>query len=131
MATDIGGVWRTVGGRRIFIKDGEDLETAMKKSGKFKEKKENYELEKYGDLSNPDNYINAQNDLVFKKGLSVEESEKILGKFESKDTFKTLEEQMNDANIKLASDEEIKNLQKKANKVILKLAKAKAKANKN
>ena len=34
--TDIGGVWRTVGGRRIFIKDGENLETAMKKSGKFK-----------------------------------------------------------------------------------------------
>lgn len=32
---DLGGVWRTVGGRRIFIKDGEDLETAMKKSGKF------------------------------------------------------------------------------------------------
>ena len=40
MATDIGGVWRTVGGRRIFIKDGEDLVTAMKKSGKFKNKKE-------------------------------------------------------------------------------------------
>lgn len=36
MANDIGGVWRTVGGRRIFIKDGEDLETAMKNSGKFK-----------------------------------------------------------------------------------------------
>jgi hypothetical protein len=36
MATDIGGVWRTVGGRRIFIKDGEDLSTAMKNSGKFK-----------------------------------------------------------------------------------------------
>lgn len=33
--SDIGGVWRTVGGRRIFIKDGEDLQTAMKKSGKF------------------------------------------------------------------------------------------------
>lgn len=33
--SDIGGVWRTVGGRRIFIKDGEDLATAMKKSGKF------------------------------------------------------------------------------------------------
>ena len=27
------GVWRTVGGRRIFIKDGEDLSTAMKESG--------------------------------------------------------------------------------------------------
>ena len=30
------GVFRTVGGRRIFIKDGEDLATAMKNSGKFK-----------------------------------------------------------------------------------------------
>lgn len=38
MATDIGGVWRTVGGRRIFIKDGEDLENAMKNSGKFGKK---------------------------------------------------------------------------------------------
>ena len=24
------GVWRTVGGRRIFIKDGQDLASAMK-----------------------------------------------------------------------------------------------------
>lgn len=31
-----GGIWRTVGGRRIFIKDGENLSTAMKNSGKFK-----------------------------------------------------------------------------------------------
>ena len=29
------GVWRTVGGRRIFIKEGQDLATAMKESGKF------------------------------------------------------------------------------------------------
>lgn len=32
---DIGGVWRTIGGRRIFIKDGQNLATAMKESGKF------------------------------------------------------------------------------------------------
>lgn len=32
---DIGGIWRTVGGRRIFIKKGQDLATAMKESGKF------------------------------------------------------------------------------------------------
>lgn len=38
MSNDIGGVWRTVGGRRIFIKDGQDLETAMKESGKFEKK---------------------------------------------------------------------------------------------
>ena len=30
------GVWRTVGGRRIFIRDGQSLSDAMKKSGKFK-----------------------------------------------------------------------------------------------
>ena len=30
------GIFRTVGGRRIFIKDGEDLATAMQNSGKFK-----------------------------------------------------------------------------------------------
>ena len=37
--SDLGGVWRTVGGRRIFIKDGEDLKTAMDRSGKFKNSK--------------------------------------------------------------------------------------------
>lgn len=35
---DIDGVWRTVGGRRIFIKDGQDLATAMRESGKFSNK---------------------------------------------------------------------------------------------
>lgn len=33
---DIGGVWRTIGGRKVFIKDGQDLASAMKESGKFK-----------------------------------------------------------------------------------------------
>ena len=33
--SDLGGVWRTVGGRRIYIKDGQDLVSAMKESGKF------------------------------------------------------------------------------------------------
>lgn len=30
------GIWRTVGGRRIFIRKGQDLSSAMKESGKFK-----------------------------------------------------------------------------------------------
>ena len=29
------GVWRTIGGRRVFIEDGQSLEEAMQKSGKF------------------------------------------------------------------------------------------------
>lgn len=39
------GVWRTVGGRRIFIKEGQDLASAMKESGKFKSSIENKEKE--------------------------------------------------------------------------------------
>ena len=52
MTSDIGGVWRTIGGRRIFIKDGEDLETAMKKSGKFKKEeiKDNNKLPEKAEL---------------------------------------------------------------------------------
>ena len=49
------GVWRTVGGRRIFIKDGEDLETAMKKSGKFKNK------EYKSNIESKDNELNDKN----------------------------------------------------------------------
>lgn len=37
------GIWRTVGGRRIFIAEGEDLATAMKNSGKFKDLKKKKE----------------------------------------------------------------------------------------
>ncbi len=32
------GVWRTIGGKRIFIEKGDSLSDAMKKSGKFKSK---------------------------------------------------------------------------------------------
>lgn len=46
--SDLGGVWRTVGGRRIFIKDGEDLATAMKNSGKFGNKEEQKQEEPKG-----------------------------------------------------------------------------------
>lgn len=35
---DEGGVWRTVSGRRIFIKDGQSLTDAMRESGKFGKK---------------------------------------------------------------------------------------------
>lgn len=41
MAKEENGVWRTVGGRRIFIKEGQDLATAMKESGKFEKKYKN------------------------------------------------------------------------------------------
>lgn len=36
MANDSGGVWRTISGRHVFIRDGQSLSSAMKASGKFK-----------------------------------------------------------------------------------------------
>ena len=35
---DSDGVWRTIGGRRVFIKKGQRLSEAMKESGKFSKK---------------------------------------------------------------------------------------------
>ena len=80
MADDIGGVWRTVGGRRIFIKDGQDLASAMKESGKFNNKsqeqndyKEYYEGQKAkGSFSedNPDvDYENNVKDYYSKEAI--------------------------------------------------------------
>ena len=66
-SNDLGGVWRTVGGRRIFIKDGEDLETAMKKSGKFKKSK-----------------IKDKNDDKKNKKMTDEEREKKIKELEKK-----------------------------------------------
>ena len=46
------GVWRTISGRRVFIKDGQSLTDAMRESGKFgdksKTKKEEYAEAEYG-----------------------------------------------------------------------------------
>lgn len=53
MDENIGGVWRTVGGRRIFIKDGQSLEDAMQESGKFVTSK----LQKYYKDKNTGKYI--------------------------------------------------------------------------
>lgn len=38
------GVWRTIGGRRVFIKEGQSLSEAMKESGKFSKNKNEKEI---------------------------------------------------------------------------------------
>lgn len=38
----MGGVWRTVMGRRVFINEGQDLQDAMNKSGRFDDVKWDY-----------------------------------------------------------------------------------------
>lgn len=44
------GVWRTVGGRRIFIKEGQSLSDAMRNSGKFDKNKIELEQLKQDDF---------------------------------------------------------------------------------
>lgn len=51
MAKEENGVWRTVGGRRIFIKEGQDLATAMKESGKFNNNNNNNKKERFKNLN--------------------------------------------------------------------------------
>ena len=47
---DVNGVWRTIGGRRVFIKDGQSLAEAMVQSGKFKNLRSTYKKEKEKEL---------------------------------------------------------------------------------
>ena len=67
MAKQEDGVWRTIRGRRVFIRKGEDLESAMKRSGKFSEedKKEDNESD------NSNNYQKG-------KQKNIEEANEIL-----------------------------------------------------
>lgn len=75
MSDDIGGVWRTVGGRRIFIKKGQSLSSAMKESRKF---------------SNNMNNVNHRSNIREPKDITKEELEDIkrLSQLTNKDGLK-------------------------------------------
>lgn len=75
------GVWRTIGGRRVFIRNGQSLSDAMKESGKFK-KASDVKRGEYQDLKASVDYQNAINERknLSKKmwtGKSDEEDNKI------------------------------------------------------
>ena len=78
------GVWRTVGGRRIFIKEGQDLASAMKESGKFG-KKEGSEKQKQlekeiNDIQTRINEIEESRDYMFGNKKLNEELDNLLEK---------------------------------------------------
>ena len=96
---DSDGVWRTIGGRRVFIRNGQSLSSAMKASGKFKKSKKLTEEEK-----------------------GVKQTSKVINKLEKKDNL-TKEEQawkneLKETREKLKSgmtrEERIKELESKA-----------------
>lgn len=98
MTKDIGGVWRTIGGRRIFIKDGEDLTSAMKRSGKFKNKKqESKKVEKKNSELTEEERKNKIEELekkkeetqgIISKGAIQEEIDMVKDGFDDKEKYR-------------------------------------------
>lgn len=75
MTNDIGGIWRTVGGHKVFIKSGQDLSSAMKESGKFG-RKEN----KNANISE-----RKKDDVLVVKGKSLISKEKAFEQIKSEE----------------------------------------------
>jgi len=79
---DQDGVWRTVGGRRVFIRNGQSLSDDMKESGKFSRVAKNQELYKKVDEENK-----KINELVKKEEKKKDiSSEDAINEFMSADT---------------------------------------------
>lgn len=100
------GVWRTIGGRRVFIRNGQSLSDAMKESGKFKNSENKYqrlkkqeesfevsELKEKALATLPKEDIDSHyGDLYLKK---TKESETLLSNMKNKDSglLKTFKDQ--------------------------------------
>ena len=113
------GVWRTVGGRRVFIKKGQDLATAMKESGKFKDKT-NEQIKKVETLESKkdelENKIVSLNyeelNELFNKTKDADAREIIMNKMQEKDVVRFGREiygiEMKDIDYKGSFDDAIK-----------------------
>ena len=113
------GVWRTVGGRRIFIKEGQDLASAMKESGKFKNKTDEQikKLEKLenkkDELENKINNLNYEElNEIFNKTQDPDTREIVMNKMQEKDVVRFGKEiygiEMKDIDYKGSFDDAVK-----------------------
>lgn len=105
------GVWRTVGGRRIFIKTGQTLTEAMRESGKFQKNKNQSKKTKIDDLKQEKERIENEynemrkrlseklQELAKERKFSDEETDKLREKINS------LEEELEKINKKLKKEE--------------------------
>lgn len=84
------GVWRTVGGRRIFIKEGQSLSDAMRNSGKFEKKDVKTKLKKQFD-KNKEKQSNNQ-EKIEKLEKELEEAKGIFEKGKIKEEIEALKE---------------------------------------
>jgi len=102
------GVWRTIGGRRVFIRNGQSLSDAMKESGKFSRVQKNQELYKKVDEENK-----KIDELLDKDKKEKEVEDKLVW-----DRERMLNE-------KIGSTEGRTNLQTKANEVVQEMSREK------
>jgi len=110
-----GGVWRTVGGRRIFIKDGQDLASAMKASGKF-----NYDDEydrAHGMYKKQEKEIDERNKKLHREAIEKENRERF-----NKNIEKYLEETEKAEQKRYELNKKLKEAQSKMDKLDDKLA---------
>lgn len=104
------GVWRTVGGRRIFIKEGQDLASAMKESGKFSTKQIENQKDKIRSLNEKIKELNGQ--IYGKTDISEEEKNKMREEVKKlKEEKKKISEQ-EEENIRLKSTNDDKEITK-------------------
>ena len=130
--SDIGGVWRTVGGRRIFIKDGEDLQTAMKKSGKFGKKKEKKSVDYMKEYLEKEGYNKKDADDVAKiidnmgKKDAYEEYKKNYNYDKEKPEGAKFNDMLERHNVRtFADDVELREMSKMSNKDLVEYEKSK------
>lgn len=86
------GVWRTIGGRRIFIKEGQDLASAMKESGKFnsssnsKAKKGDSVLEEFkksdGNTKSFEKALNKISEMEYNNEINPDEYKEYISKIQ-------------------------------------------------
>lgn len=105
MANDIGGVWRTIGGRRIFIKEGQDLASAMKESGKFnsssksKAKKGDSVLEEFkksdGNTKSFEQALNKISEMEYNNEINPDEYKEYISKIQKEYADKKKSEKTN------------------------------------
>ena len=112
------GIWRTVGGRRIFIRNDQTLADAMKESGKFKREvaqRELFELEKQHKHKGHPEYEKKPKELKDNEYTKEQKKEKmtILNEEieDSKRMLKEMERRLNKPNL---TDEQIDEIEDKA-----------------
>ena len=83
------GIWRTIGGRRVFIKTGQSLSDAMRDSGKFKKtsdvsRSQYQKVDKEVKSNILDKEYTEAFDKYYKGGSKFEDFEKVQDKFDEK-----------------------------------------------